>query len=83
MPHKKILKFSAAGCAALAATVLAAAPAAAHPHVWVTVETTINYDNGTVTGFTHKWTFDEMYAAMAILESRMTRWAQRSGFGQH
>ncbi|MCB1505680.1 MAG: DUF1007 family protein [Hyphomicrobiaceae bacterium] len=66
MPHKKILKFSAAGCAALAATVLAAAPAAAHPHVWVTVETTINYDNGTVTGFTHKWTFDEMYAAMAI-----------------
>jgi ABC-type uncharacterized transport system substrate-binding protein len=41
-------------------------PAAAHPHVWVKVSTTINYDKGTVTGFTHKWTFDEMYAAMAV-----------------
>ncbi|MCB1527208.1 MAG: DUF1007 family protein [Hyphomicrobiaceae bacterium] len=43
-----------------------ARPANAHPHVWVTVETTVDYANGTVTGFTHKWTFDEMYAAMAI-----------------
>jgi len=24
-----------------------------------------------------------MYALMAILEKRMTRWAQRSGFGQN
>lgn len=39
--------------------------AKAHPHVWVTVETTVNYDRGAVTGFTQKWTFDEMYAAMA------------------
>lgn len=52
--------------AALASALACPTPAAAHPHVWVTVETTVNYDKGTVTGFTHKWTFDEMYAAMAI-----------------
>ncbi len=40
--------------------------AAAHPHVWVTVETTVLYDGGKVSGFTHKWTFDEMYTTMAI-----------------
>lgn len=42
------------------------APAAAHPHVWVTVETTVLYKDGTITGLQHKWTFDDMYAAMAI-----------------
>jgi len=42
------------------------APAAAHPHVWVTVETTVLYENGSVTGLRHKWTFDDMYTAMAI-----------------
>lgn len=41
-------------------------PASAHPHVWVTVETTVLYDGGKVTGFRHKWTFDDMYTAMAI-----------------
>lgn len=43
-----------------------ATPAAAHPHVWVTVETTVDYDAGKISGFTHRWTFDEMYTAMAI-----------------
>jgi ABC-type uncharacterized transport system substrate-binding protein len=43
-----------------------AAPAASHPHVWITVETTVLYDNGTFTGLYHKWTFDEFYTAMAI-----------------
>lgn len=38
----------------------------AHPHVWVTYETTIVYDKGTVTGVGHIWTFDDMYTAMAI-----------------
>ncbi|WP_295556212.1 DUF1007 family protein [uncultured Hyphomicrobium sp.] len=41
-------------------------PAAAHPHVWVTVETTVLYDGGKITGLKHKWTFDDMYTAMAI-----------------
>jgi ABC-type uncharacterized transport system substrate-binding protein len=67
MKHARSLKrlTLAAGLAA-AGAVGTITPAAAHPHVWVTVETTVNYANGTVTGFTHKWTFDEMYAAMAI-----------------
>lgn len=43
-----------------------AAPAAAHPHVWVSVETTVLYDQGKVAGFQHRWTFDDMYTAMAV-----------------
>lgn len=42
------------------------APAAAHPHVWVTVETTVLYEGGSISGLQHKWTFDDMYTAMAI-----------------
>ena len=43
-----------------------AGPAASHPHVWITVETTVLYDKGNFTGLRHKWTFDEFYTAMAI-----------------
>jgi len=43
-----------------------AMPAAAHPHVWVTVGTTVLYDGGSVTGLRHAWTFDDMYTEMAI-----------------
>ncbi|MFN0218502.1 MAG: DUF1007 family protein [Hyphomicrobium sp.] len=43
-----------------------ATPVLAHPHVWVTYETTVNYDKGAVTGVSHVWTFDDMYTAMAI-----------------
>ncbi len=42
------------------------AGASAHPHVWITVETTVLYDKGEFTGLQHKWTFDEFYTAMAI-----------------
>lgn len=45
---------------------LAGTPASAHPHVWVTYETTVNYDKGTITALDHVWTFDDMYTAMAI-----------------
>lgn len=41
-------------------------PAASHPHVWVTVETTILFEGGSISGFRHKWSFDEFYTAMAI-----------------
>jgi ABC-type uncharacterized transport system substrate-binding protein len=53
---------------ALAAAVLVAQPraAVAHPHMWVTVETTLLYDKGTFTGLKEKWTFDEFYTAYAI-----------------
>jgi len=37
-----------------------------HPHVWISVETTVLYDKGAFTGLKHKWTFDEFYTAMAI-----------------
>lgn len=43
-----------------------ATAANAHPHVWVTYETTIVYDKGSVTGVEHVWTFDDMYTAMAV-----------------
>jgi ABC-type uncharacterized transport system substrate-binding protein len=42
------------------------APAAAHPHVWVSVETEVELGPGKeIVGFKHKWTFDEMYAEFA------------------
>jgi ABC-type uncharacterized transport system substrate-binding protein len=53
------------GLAALACAAVAT-PAAAHPHVWVSVETTVVYDKGAITGFRHRWTFDELYTTMAI-----------------
>ncbi len=62
--HLKSL--AASVCLAMALAALAPRPADAHPHVWVTVETTVTYERGAVTGFMQKWTFDEMYAAMAI-----------------
>jgi ABC-type uncharacterized transport system substrate-binding protein len=60
------------GLHGLSALVLAllvvgqAGPAAAHPHMWITVETTVLYDAGKFTGLHHKWTFDEFYTAMAL-----------------
>lgn len=49
-----------------AVLALGSGQAAAHPHVWVTVETTVLYTGGSITGLQHKWTFDDMYTAMAI-----------------
>jgi ABC-type uncharacterized transport system substrate-binding protein len=55
-------------CLIAAASLLAAltTDVAAHPHMWVTVETTVLYDKGTFTGLREKWTFDEYYTAYAI-----------------
>jgi ABC-type uncharacterized transport system substrate-binding protein len=41
-------------------------PAYAHPHVFVTAATTVVIKNGTIEGFEHVWTFDELYTAMAV-----------------
>jgi len=41
-------------------------PATAHPHVWITVETTLLYEGGAFSGLRHKWSFDQYYTAMAI-----------------
>lgn len=44
-----------------------AATASAHPHVWVSVETEIVLGpNNEITGFKHKWSFDEFYTQFAI-----------------
>jgi ABC-type uncharacterized transport system substrate-binding protein len=53
-------------CAAAAWAILTASPATAHPHVWITVQTTVVYEKGAIVGVRHKWSFDEFYAAMAI-----------------
>jgi len=55
-----------AAVAAAAAWLALSAPALAHPHVWVTVEATLLYENGAFSGISHKWTFDEAYTTMAI-----------------
>jgi ABC-type uncharacterized transport system substrate-binding protein len=50
-----------------------AAPARAHPHVWVTMKTELIYaPDGTVTGVRHAWAFDDMFSAFAVqgLESK-------------
>jgi ABC-type nickel/cobalt efflux system permease component RcnA/ABC-type uncharacterized transport system substrate-binding protein len=52
--------------AAAVLPLLAAAPAAAHPHVWIVFESTVLVEKGTFVGVQHKWTFDEFYTAMAI-----------------
>lgn len=51
---------------ALLAAAWGALPASAHPHVFVSVETTVLYDGGKISGLGHRWTFDEMYTSMAI-----------------
>jgi len=45
---------------------LAAAPASAHPHVWVTVRSQLKFTpDGKVASVVHDWVFDEMYSSFA------------------
>ncbi|WP_088347258.1 MULTISPECIES: DUF1007 family protein [Rhodomicrobium] len=49
------------------AALIAPSAVAAHPHVWVTVETEVVYnEQKAITGFRHKWTFDEGYSRFAV-----------------
>jgi ABC-type uncharacterized transport system substrate-binding protein len=51
---------------ALAAWLALTAAAAAHPHVWVTVRSRIEFNpEGKVVGVVHDWLFDEMYSSFA------------------
>jgi len=52
--------------AAAVVLVVACLPAQAHPHVWIKMETTLLYEGGAFVGLAHKWTFDELYTAMAV-----------------
>ena len=53
---------------AIAGAAVSAGPRAhAHPHVYVTVETTALVGPDTVvSGLRHKWTFDELYSSFAV-----------------
>ena len=52
---------------AAAATGLAPVPAAAHPHIFVTVSSEVVYGpNGQVTAVKHAWTFDDMFSANTV-----------------
>jgi ABC-type uncharacterized transport system substrate-binding protein len=50
------------------ALLCSAVSAQAHPHVWVTTETTVLYENGAFVGLRHKWSFDELYSTSAVEE---------------
>ena len=59
--------------AALFATFVLAAPALAHPHVWVTMKSELVYAaDGSITGIRHAWAFDDMFSTFALqgLESK-------------
>jgi len=47
--------------------LVAAAPASAHPHVWVTATSELLYrEDGSIVGVRHAWTFDEMFSTYAL-----------------
>ena len=51
---------------ALAALLALCSAAAAHPHVWVTVHSQIEFNSqGKVDAVVHDWVFDEMYSSFA------------------
>jgi ABC-type uncharacterized transport system substrate-binding protein len=50
----------------LAIGLAAAAPASAHPHVWITVKSQLAFaPDGKVAAVVHDWVFDEMYSSFA------------------
>jgi ABC-type uncharacterized transport system substrate-binding protein len=55
------------------ALALCAAPAFAHPHVWITMRSDLVYAaDGSITGIRQHWAFDDMFSAFATqgLESK-------------
>lgn len=50
----------------VAAVAAWAAPAEAHPHVFVTVKSTVIYQNGAPSAVRHAWRFDDMFSAFAV-----------------
>lgn len=55
-----------AAAAWLAGLLAGLGGAAAHPHVWVSTETEVLFEQGAIVGLRHRWTFDEFYSAMAV-----------------
>ncbi|HWP26779.1 MAG TPA: DUF1007 family protein [Xanthobacteraceae bacterium] len=61
-----IARYFAPVVALLAALLMASAPAAAHPHIWITASAEIVYGpDGAATAVRHTWVFDDMYSAFA------------------
>lgn len=59
---------------AVVAGLAFAAPALAHPHVWVKMKSELIYTpDGSITGIRHHWAFDDMFSAFATqgLESKV------------
>ncbi len=57
----------AALCPFVAALALGAAPAHAHPHVWIDLRSKVVFDDqGRVTALRVDWLFDEFYSAYAV-----------------
>ena len=50
------------------AEVVAGRPVEAHPHIWIDVLATFQFDNAKVTGVRFQWTFDEFFSAGVIAE---------------
>jgi ABC-type uncharacterized transport system substrate-binding protein len=49
------------------AVLVIAAPAQAHPHVWVTMKSQLIYaPDGSITGVRHAWSFDDMFSTFAL-----------------
>lgn len=71
---KRLLWRGAAFGAAVLGLVFGAAPASAHPHVWVTMRTKVVYlPNGTMMGLKQEWTFDEAFSAFALQGMEKTK----------
>lgn len=52
---------------ALPIWALSAAPATAHPHVWIDMTTALQFDDqGRLSAIEIRWTFDEFYSAFAV-----------------
>lgn len=55
------------GALAMALVACAAAPASAHPHVWIDMRSDIVFtDDGLIKGINLEWTFDDAYTQMAL-----------------
>jgi len=66
VPARMIRRIVALSFVLLAGLFVTAGPAAAHPHVWVTMTSEVVYaPDGSATGFRQAWTFDDMYSTFA------------------
>src|SRR5438046_1924821 len=64
---ERLMRRIALGSLLLVVALAVAAPAQAHPHVWVTATSELLYrEDGSIVGVRHAWTFDEMFSTYAL-----------------